>query len=115
MSTRAILINVGVYNADSGVRRNVGQYRTNYLSDSGSFVTNSLTVAATQSLTLDALNPAKVTVLRVSAPVTCSFLMRDDVTTLEFAVGQLLLVDFDFKSLTITAGSADTSVELHQT
>lgn len=113
---RSILLDTGVFNATNSVRRNVGQYNLNYASDSEAFVDLSLPISAETSKTLDAPTPSvAVTVLRTSATVTCEFLLRDDVTTVSFDVAKFLVVDFDYKELTITTGETAATIELHQT
>lgn len=112
---KSILINAGVFNANNSVRRNVGQYGVNYPSESETLVDLSLVIDAASSKVVVAPTPSvAVTVIRTSAPVTCQFLLRDDVTVVTFDVAKFLSADFDFKQLTITAGDTAATVELHQ-
>lgn len=113
---RAILINTGVFNATDVVRRNVGQYAVNYTSQSESFIDLSVKVEASSSRVLVSPLPSvAVTILRTTTPVTCQFLLRDNVTTLSLEVSKFLVVDFDFKQLTITTSTIAALVEVHQT
>lgn len=114
--SRALLLNTAVFNADNAVRRNSATYNMNYASGSDSFVDLSVTVPPMSSREFVAPVPAvAVTVLRTNRPVTCTFRLRDNVTNLDLPVSKFLVVDFDFLKMTITSGTDQAYVELHQT
>lgn len=117
-TTRAILLNLGVFLVDSNVRRSTGSYSFNYTSNSGNTTRDFVTVSEGGGtytwLTPSGMNPSLLTQVVTSGRVTASITLRN-AATFNVNVNQLLLIDDDVQQVVFTNnGSSPVRVELQQ-
>ena len=112
---RAILLNVGVFEATNAIRRNTATYQLNYQSTSDEFQHNTIRILANGTRVVPSIeNSTAVVILKTDNPLTVT------VTPVEGAaftvqVRQFFVLDQPFVSLSITAGVNGANLFIHQT
>lgn len=111
---RAILVNVGVFEATNTVRRNVAAWNLNYPSDGNNFSRAVVDIAASGTKTVSAFSATpSLLLVRTDEAVTLAITRADD-SVLTVPVKRLFVWEADWKSVLITAGATATRVQILQ-
>lgn len=107
--TKALVINVGVFQADNNIRRAAGAYSLNYASPTNSVSQASSDIQAGQSVTFNGSSRATaLTMLRCTSPVAVQYTLnaiaitRPSALTVNSVVNSFFLVDDNIGSVTVT-------------
>lgn len=120
--TRAMVINVGLFQADNNIRRSVGAYSLNYPSPTNSVNQQVVDLPAGQTIVFNSTNGATaLTMLRCTLPVTLQYrlnviaVVRPSPVTVNSFAKSFFMVDDDVGSVTITnSGTATTTINFVQ-
>lgn len=124
MITKALLLNVGVFEAHSSVRKSRGAYSLNYRNAANSLVRSEVDVEGGVGFTSQSpINPSSVTMIRVTGegPVKATLTLgpvagvRAVSEVVELRINQFLVLDDNVQTVTITnQGSATVLVSITQ-
>lgn len=120
--TRALVINVGVFQADNNIRRNIGAYSLNYQSPTNAVTQQVADIAPGQSLTFNSTNKATtLTMLRCTTQVALQYTLnviaitRPAPLTVNAIANSFFMVDDNVGSFTVTNnGTATTTINFVQ-
>ena len=120
--TRALVINVGVFQADNNIRRAAGAYSLNYASPTNSVNQQVADIPAGQSLTFNSGNrDTSLTMLRCTSKVAIQYTLKAIAITRPAAlvvnavVNSFFMADDNIGSVTVTNnGPAATTINFVQ-
>lgn len=119
MITKALLLNVGVFEARESVRKSKGAYSLNYRNSANSLVHAEVDVEGGQGFTAqNPVNPSAVTMVRVTgsgpvrAVVTLGVVpgLRTVPETVTLRINQFLVLDDNVQTVTITNQGSETAL-----
>ena len=111
-TSKAILVNLGVFIADNNVRRNVANSSHNFTSPTASTSTNAFTLLPGETLSLStSMSESSVTIITCNSTVTCDFTFSSSsgVSPYSVPVGSLHVVHADVRSIVISNSSTTTA------
>ena len=122
MITRALIINMGLFQADNNIRRTAGAYSMNYPLASNGVQRSDNSLDPGGNLTFNNLNlKTTLTMLRCSAPVTVTYtlnpvaLVRPDPVTVVATVNALLLLDDNIGTFVVSnTGASPVTINFVQ-
>lgn len=115
--TKAVLLDVRAYLADSNIRRSASSFSVNYGSSSEDVLMRTLTIEPGQTLAMTTpMNPSVMTMLRTSQLVDVTVTLRSG-PSFTVKVSKLLVLDDDAATLSVHSPSdatGDTKLNLLQ-
>ena len=110
-TTRALVINLGVFQADNNLRRSIASLSLNYPSPGNAIESVVRDLAPGQSVTFNSSNASTaVTLLRCTKPVSVTYHINVGAgVTVVTSVRSCLLVDDNVGSITVTNPGTDIS------
>lgn len=110
MTIKALLLNVGVFEAHASVRKSRGAYSLNYRNESNSLAKVEVDLASTEGFTVQsAADPSAATMIRVTGgPVRVTLVLgpvsgiRTALETITVQVNQFFVLDDNVQTVTVT-------------
>jgi hypothetical protein len=112
VATKAVLLNVGAFLADNGLRRSIGAYSYNYTSPTANIVTNSFSLLPSQTITWNTpMTSSAVTMVSSNGGINVDFTLRP-LGSYSLSGVRLHVVDSDVGQMILTNPSASVGVNV---
>jgi hypothetical protein len=116
--TKALLLNVGVFEAHNSVRKSKGAYSLNYQNTANNISTVEVDVEGGAGFTFQSpINPSSLTMIRASGgPVLATVVLgvvngvRTAEETISVVISQFFILDDNVQSVTVTNQGVDTVI-----
>jgi hypothetical protein len=113
-STKAVLLNLGVFQADSNIRRNLLSLTYNFSSPTASVLQNSFTLLPGESTVINTpMAVSVVTLISTSSALNASIVLAAPDPGYSIPISKLHLIDADVRQLTLTNTSSTDSAKVN--